>query len=461
MALDIEKVKRCYKEYQEKLDYYLEIDKYYYGNTKPLKNASYLPNRSNARVNTNFIQKLVDEEAMYSFGNKVTFKAIDESQKEALKYISYYFKNNGAGYDSSAGKRLIEFNIGFEINYFNKDGKFKSKWVSPLEGNVYLDEYNEVEFFIYVHTGIKDKKKVNFIDVYDDTYVYYLDNSLNQIGVKAHNFKTVPVGIGIIDNVRYSEENGYIEGDKTIYRTIRPLQDCIEQNLSDITQEITDFHNAILKFYGIDLENELDKDGNLILDKDGRPIKKEPILGHNSILYFGDKSKEDAQWLIKEINDSFIKNTRDDMKDLIYTLTNHIDNNEKMQSNLSGIALRSKLQCLEARVKANENAMEDIIRKRIECLFNYLRTTKKGDFDENLISIEFTPCVPQDIGVIADVISKIPHEVLSNETKRSMLPNVNNVEAEQDRIDKEAEKSMPKINLDNLPPIGGEGAANE
>ena len=42
-----------------------------------------------------------------------------------------------------------------------------------------------------------------------------------------------------------------------------------------------------------------------------------------------------------------------------------------------------------------------------------------------------------------------------------MLPNVNNVEAEQDRIDKEAEKSMPKINLDNIPPIGGEGVANE
>ena len=459
--LDLEKVKKCYGEYQDKLNHYLEIDRYYYGNTKPLKAGSNLPNRSNARVYTNFIQKLVDEEAMYSFGNKVTFKAIEDDQKDALKLISYHFKNNGAGYDSSAGKRLIEFHIGYEINYFNKDNKFRSKWVSPVEGNAYFNEYDELEFFIYIHTKVKDKKKVNYVDVYDENNVYYLDNNLNLIDTKAHNFGTVPVGVGIIDNVQYTEENGYIEGDKTIYRTIRPLQDCIEQNLSDITQEITDFHNAILKFYGIELENELDNDGNVILGADGRPVKKEPILGHNSILYFGDKKVEDAEWLIKNVNDTFIKNTRDDMKDLIDTLTNHVDNNEKLQSNLSGIALRSKLQCLEARVKANEAAMEDIIRKRIQCLFNYLRKTKKADFDENLISIEFTPCVPQDIGVIADVISKIPHEVLSNETKRSMLPNVNNVEAEQDRIDKEAEKSMPKINLDNIPPIGGEGAANE
>lgn len=451
MELDIGKVKKCYLDFKKKQDYYLKIDKYYYGNTEPIKATVQIPGRSNARVNTNFIQKLVDEEAMYSFGNKVTFKAIDESQKEALKLISYYFKNNGAGYDSSSGKRLIEFNLGYEINYLTKEGRFKSKWVSPLEGEAYFNEYDEMEFFIYVHTVTNDKNKlIDRIDVYDDTYVYYLDNNFTEINVKAHNFKTIPVGVGMIDMVRYTEEKGYIEGDKTIYRTIKSLQDCIEQNLSDITQEITDFHNAILKFYGIDLENKTDEEGKVILDKEGNPIKKEPILSHNSILYFGDKSKEDAEWLIKEINDTFIKNTRDDMKDLIYTLTNHIDNNEKMSSNLSGIALRSKLQCLEARVKANEAAMEDIIRKRIQCLFNYLRSTGKGDYDENLISIEFTPCVPQDIAVLADVISKIPHEVLSNETKRSMLPNVNNVESEQARIDSENEKSMPQIDLNKF-----------
>lgn len=448
--MDSVKIKQCYDDFQSKKAYYLEIDKYYYGNTNALKQDTYIPGRSNARVKTNFIQKLVDEEAMYSFGNKVTFKAIEESQKSALTLISYYFKNNGAGYDGASGKRLIQFNLGYEINYLTTDKKFKSKWVSPLEGAGYFNEYDEMEYFLYIHTVKEGNKLVDHIDVYDDKFVYYLDNNLNQISAaKAHNFGTIPVGVAMVDKVSYTEENGYIEGDKTIYRTIKTLQDNIEQNLSDITQEITDFHNAILKFYGITLEDKLDEEGNVILDGDGRPLKQEPILGSNSILYFEDKTKEDAEWLIKDINDTFIKNTRDDMKDLIYTLTNHIDNNEKMSSNLSGIALRSKLQSLEARVKANEAAMEDVIRKRIQCLFNYLRLTGKGDFDENLISIEFTPCVPQDVAVIADVISKIPHEVLSYETKRSMLPNVNNVESEQARIDAEKKAAEPQIDLNN------------
>ena len=463
--LNIEKVKQCYKRFKENQLHYLTIDRYYYGNTDELKSSFNLPNRSNARIKTNFIQKLVDEEALYSFGNKVTFKAVDERHKEALPHISYWFKNNGAGYSNSIGKKLVEFQLGYELNFITKDNKFKNKYVTPLEGDIWFNEYDEPEFFIYVHTTLKEDGKgnpklVDCIDVYDDKYVYYFDETFHAIGVsKAHNMGIIPVGVGMVDGVRYTNKNGYHEGDKTIFRTIKTLQDAIEQNCSDITQEITDFHNAILKFYGVDLEDLTDKDGKVIVDSQGRPLKKEPVLGQNSVLYFNDKTKEDAEWLIKNINDSFIKNTRDDFKDLIYTLTSHIDNNEKMQSNLSGVALRSKLQCLEAKCKSNENAMEDIIRHRIRCLFNWLRLTNKDDFDENMISIEFTPCVPQDIQAIADVISKIPHEVLSNESKRVMLPNVyGNVENEQERIDRE-KKAMLGYEVD-LDKMGDENEIN-
>ena len=442
--MDISKIKACYNEFKRNRPYYLKIDQYYYGNTDELKKSDYIPNRSNARIKTNFIQKLVDEESLYSFGNKVTYKAIDEKHKDALNLISYYSKNNSACYDSSCGKKLIEFNLGYEISYIDKNGRFKNKWLTPLDANAHFDQYGDLEFLIYVHTN----NEKEYIDVYDDKFVYYLDNNFNILDQKSHNMGEIPVGVGMIDLVRYTDKNGYIEGDKSIFRTIKTLQDALEQNLSDITQEITDFHNAILKFYGIDIENETDSEGNILTDSQGNPIKKQPILSHNAVLYFEDKKQNDAEWLIKNVNDTFIKNTRDDIKDLIYTLTNHIDNNEKLSSNLSGIALRSKLQCLESRVKANENAMEDIIRKRLKCLFNYLKLLSIADFDANLISIEFTPCVPQDISIIADVISKIPHEVLSNETKRSLLPFTNNVQAEQQRIDAEVEKATPKFLLD-------------
>lgn len=467
--LDIEAVKQCYARYRNNLDYYLTIDKDYFGNTDELKPVANIPNRSNARIKTNFIQKLVDEEALYSFGNKITYKALDEKHKNAIPLIDYHFKNNGAGYDNSSGKRLIEFHLGYELNFITKDNKFKNLHLNPLNSDIWLNEYNEPEFFIYVHSKNvirpprKKPKLVDFIDVYDSKYTYYLDEAFDIKEIKAHNMGTLPVGYGVVDNVRYTEENGYIEGDKTIHRTTKTLQLAIEQNCSDITQEITDFHNAILKFYGVDLEDEVDDKGNVVLDNEGNPVKKEPIIGNNSVLYFDEKQKADAEWLIKKIDGSFIKETRDDFKDLIYTLTSHIDNNMKLESNLSGVALRSRLQSLEAKVKANEDAMEDIIRKRLQCLFNWLRLTSNGaiDYDENLISIEFTPCVPQDIQILAQIIAQIPHDVLSNETKRSLLPFVTVNEVEEERIKREDREKLQQIDFSQSKDLGNNNDGQE
>ena len=60
----------------------------------------------------------------------------------------------------------------------------------------------------------------------------------------------------------YNDDRGYIEGDKTIYRTIKTLQDAFETNLGDSASEVSDIRNAILKVFNIALEDELDEKGN-------------------------------------------------------------------------------------------------------------------------------------------------------------------------------------------------------
>ncbi len=104
-----------------------------------------------------------------------------------------------------------------------------------------------------------------------------------------------------------------------------------------------------------------------------------------------------------------------------------IDCNEKMQSNLSG-QKKARLQALESKCTQNSQAMHDIINTRIKCLFDYLSSIRKGDYDYKKVKVEFTVCIPIDDGIIADMISKIPHEVVSNHTKRSWLPKINNPE---------------------------------
>ena len=452
--LDIEAVKRCYAEFQDDYSHFEKIDMYYYGNTDEMKVSVPIEGKSKVKVVDNFFQEFVDQEALYSFGNPITYSYaddIDESIADVIKNNTFNRKNH----DSSLGQRLIEFGLCYELNFISKKG-FKSKIITPMQGNMYFDEYDEPQFFIYVHSkdGIK-----NYIDVYDDTYVYYLTPSFMEYKPKQkHGFNNrVPVGVGIIGNNKYSIKKGYVEGDKTIYRMIKTNQDAYSQTKSCMTQEIIDFRNAILKTYGIKLRDKLDEEGKVILDSHGQPLKEEPVLNNTKMLHFQDKSKSDAEWLIKNINDTFIQNMLRIYRDDMHTLTCHVDCNEKMQSNLSGQALRARLQGLESKCTENTQAMHEIIKTRIECLFDYLSTIRKGDYDSNKVNIGFSVCVPIDENIISDMISKIPHDVVSNKTKRSWLPKIDNPELEQKIIDKENKAAEPDFNLDNIThAIGGE-----
>ncbi|AIY80593.1 phage portal protein [Clostridium botulinum] len=443
---EIEFLQKCYADYIMKKEHFDDINRYYYGNTDTL--AQFVPRegRSNLKVNTNFIQKLIDEEAQYSFGNDVTYTNIS-GDPEAIKDINYNLKNNKTDHDINLGIELIKYGMAFEINYLEeyspKKFKFKNRVVSPLDGYMYLD--NDIpKYFLRMFNKQLEPEKI-YIDVYTSKYIYHFDETWNEVEIPtAHYFGIVPVGIGIIGGKAYNIDRGYEEGDKTIYNTIKKIQDALETNLSDIVCEISDFRNAILKMYGIEAETEKDEDGNDIVDEStGKLKKKAPVVKDNCIFLFGDKTSQDAEWLIKDINDTFIKNTRDDLLNLIYTLTSHIDNNEKLQSNLSGMALRSKLQCLEAKCKMNEKSMINIIYTRIYCLFKYLYLTQSKDYDVNTIKIQFTPNIPVDETSLADIISKLaPTKVVSRETLRGWLPRIDNVASEGEKVKKEDEEEM-------------------
>lgn len=439
MDISIDLIKKAYEKYETISKHYDDINKYYYGTTDALKDFKPIEGRSNLKVNTNFVQKLVDEEATYSFGNSVTYVSKD-GNTDVTKDIEYNLKNNPEDHDMNLGMELVKSGICYEINYLDREGKFKNKIISPLDGYMYRAN-DEPVFFLHMHTEDTEDGEETFIDVYTENQIIYLDGKYNEVKPAIpHYFGIIPVGYGIVGGKEYNETRGYVEGDKTIYRAIKTLQDAFETNLSDMVSEISDFRNAILKLYNVTLEK----------NEDGTSKTEQPIVRENAVLFFGDKATQDAEWLIKNINDAFIKNTRDDVKDLIYAITCHLDNNEKMQSNLSGMALRSRLQMLESKCRMNEKAMANILKTRLKCLFKYLFQTESKQYDVNLIDIKFTPDVPVDTASNAEIVSKVPHEVMSNKTKRLLFPNITDAESEQTQIDEENKKALPKVDLNNF-----------
>lgn len=417
MNIDIQLLEKVYSYYKAKKPLYDNMYSYYKGDSDAMKNYKMVTERSNNKTPVNFLKKFIKEEVSYSVGNDVTYIS-KSGNADIVNDIDYYLEHWSEQHDSDLMKRMLTYGFSYELYYIDAEAQFSSKIITPREGYAHVDDFGNILFFMRIYHKRFDSNV--YIDVYDDSSVYHYENGFTDCESELHGFGKVPVSIA---QVSIEKE------DDTIYKDIKGLQDSYETNLSDISNEISDFRNAYLSIFGFQIE-----------DKDVDEMKEKGIIQVPS-----DKGR--AEWLIKNINDSFIQNTLSTQEDKMYQLTSHINHNEKMQSNLSGVALRSRLISLEEKCKLNQRALADCIKSRLKFLFIYLNLTKNKTYDYRDIKIKFTPNIPQDDTSTADIIQKLGDK-LSTETGLAQLSFIENPQNEIEKIKKESELNKTKINLD-------------
>ena len=153
----------------------------------------------------------------------------------------------------------------------------------------------------------------------------------------------------------------------------------------------------------------------------------------------------DAAWLIKNVNDTFIQNTLDRYEDVMYQLACHINHNEKLQSNLSGIALRSRLIVLENKCSLEIKAHKNMVKNRIRFLFKYLDIKKNKKFDYKDVKFLYTPNIPSDDLATAQMLNQTPDGIISKDTARGLFSFINNKVTEGKKVDEEKMKSIPDL----------------
>lgn len=397
-----ERLQKCIDEFYVRRETFQRMDNYYRGKTDAMKNYKMITARSNNKAKCNFIKKFIKEEVDYILGNKITY--ISKSSNEGvINSITLGLAHWSEKHDKWLLKNALKFSESYELYYIDKDG-FSSRVLSPLNSYVLVDDVGNVELLI--HFFEKKFEDGKFFDVYtENTIEHYKDNEL--IGTDEHYFGTVPVGI-----CQLSEE----KEDDTLFNDLKGLQDAYETNLSDITNEISDFRNAYLKLIGCQMSDEdfqkLKELGGLEVPKDGN-----------------------IDWLIKNINDTFVQNTLRTLKENMYEIANHINANEKLQSNTSSLALRTRLINLEQKCKGNTDAVIDCIKARLKFLFIYLN--KLGlSYDFRDIKVKFTPSIPQDDLMMAQIVSQVGDKI-STETGIAQFSFVENPKEEIKRIKKE------------------------
>ncbi|MET1838513.1 phage portal protein [Clostridioides difficile] len=403
-------VKKIYGQHYSKKYVYEKMYRYYKGDTDAMRKYKFVTERSNLKTNVNYIKKFIKEEVSYTVGNPITY----ESRSGNINFVNdieYYTTHWDELHDSDLMKYLLIFTKVYEIYYINKEMEFCSEIIKPTDGYAYKNKNGKILFFIHSFKDLFDCT-INYIDVYTSNKIYHFDDSFNQISEPStHIFKEVPVTIG-----KLTLEN---END-SLYKDLKGLQDGFETNFSDIGNEISDFRNAYLTFIGCKV------------DEDDLPKMKE-----KGIMQSSDGKIE---WLIKNINDTFVQNTLDRYVDTMYQISCHINHNEGLVSNLSGVALRSRLIALENKCKLEELSHKNIVKNRIRFLCKYLNTIKNKDYDYKDIKAMYTPNIPMDDLGTAQMLSQVPEGTISKDTARSLFSFIHNTSNEADKVKKEFEE---------------------
>lgn len=404
--MNLELIKKAYDNSLYDLWEYNKAYEYYKGNTDAMLNYKMITKRSNNKAGTNFLKKFIKEEVSYSVGNDITYIS-KSSNTDMINNIYYNLAHWKEDHDSTLAKNMLLYGTAYEI-YYISNKELNARIVSPRNGFAIKDNTDNLLYFVHCYI-LNDKK---YIDIYDNKCIYHLDGQFNQIkDPTPHIFGIVPVGIAELSE----------EGIKdTLFNDIKGLQDSYETNLSDISNEISDFRTAYLKMTGCQIDKE-----------QAEQMKQMGIINIKD-------SSGDASWLIKNINDSFIQNTLSTIEDKMYQLTSHINHNEAMQSNVSGVALRSRLISLEEKCKLNQRALTNCIKTRIKVLFIYLKVMFNKNYDYRDIKVKFTPNIPQDDLTTAQIISQLGDK-LSLETGLSQLSFIENSKNEIDKIKNEQE----------------------
>lgn len=401
----LELFKECYNDFVINKNIHKKAKNYYKGKTDAMRDYKMITSRSNSKCRVNYIKKFVKEEVSYCVGNPINYIS-KNGDKSIVDDIDYYITSSWDNdHDAKCMKEMILHGLAFEIYYLDNNLNFKSKTVNPCNGYVHEDDKGNVIFFMHIFTKKFDKNI--YVDVYTKDCIYHYDSTFSKEITTAtpHIFGRVPVGVA-----RISDEEIY----DTIFNDIKGLQDAYETNLSDISNEISDFRNAYLKIIGAQLSME-----------DTEKMKESGIL----------QMTEDGkiEWLIKSINDTFIQNTLSTIEDKMYQLTSHINHNEAMQSNLSGVALRSRLISLEQKCILNQKAYANLVKTRLKMLFIFLKIKFNKNYDYRDIKIKFTPNIPQDDQATAQIISQLGDK-LSLETGLSLLSFITNPSNEVEKV---------------------------
>ena len=203
------------------------------------------------------------------------------------------------------------------------------------------------------------------------------------------------------------------------------MQDGYNQLISDEVDDFDAFADAYLVLKGMTAD-----------DEDLAEMKTNRVL-----LLDADAS---AEYLTKSISDTQITNMLQNFNEQIHKISNSPDFSDEKFLAQSGIAMRYKLTGFENQASNIEANMTKALQRRLELICNILVLTNVDGNEKTWrdVNIVFTRNLPQTL------VPSSPQELMqykglvSDETLLTLIPFVNDVAEEKEKLQKQNEYNM-------------------
>ena len=366
------------------------------------------------KVVVNYCYNIVQNYRGYLTGIDIAYSS-DKNIDQVFEVLNY---NDVKQEDSNYLQDALVYGCAYEIAYIDEWGKHRFKTLDPKNVIPIYDDTldQDLVYCIRFWSNKIADKDFYIVEVYSQSEIktYKSDmgfQTFELVKEEPHYFGMVPITVFELNNDRVS-----------IFDQVMTLQDAYNKLLSAEVDDFESFADAYLVLKGMmgtdpaDLA-DMKRNRALLLDNDA-----------------------EASYLTKNISDTQIQNMLNNINDNIHKIANSPDFNSDKFMAQTGIAMRFKLVQFENASSAIEAEMRKALQRRIEliCAIGNI----KGDnlsFDD--VKITFTRNLPTNLTETAQVVNSL-RGLVSDQTLLSLLPFVEDSQAELDRLNQQKQMNM-------------------
>lgn len=366
------------------------------------------------KVVVNYCYNIVQNYRGYLTGIDIAYSS-DKDIDQVFEVLNY---NDVKQEDSNYLQDALVYGCAYEIAYIDEWGKHRFKTLDPKNVIPIYDDTldQDLVYCIRFWSNKIADKDFYIVEVYSKSEIktYKSDmgfQTFELVKEEPHYFGMVPITVFELNNDRAS-----------IFDQVMTLQDAYNKLLS---AEVDDFESFA--------------DAYLVL-KNLSGTQPEDLADAKRTRAFMIDSDADVSYLTKDISDTQIENMLNNINDSIHKIANSPDFNDDKFMAQTGIAMRFKLVQFENASSAIEAEMRKALQRRIEliCAIGNI----KGDnlsFDD--VKITFTRNLPTNLTETAQVVNSL-RGLVSDQTLLSLLPFVEDSQAELDRLNQQKQMNM-------------------